>query len=55
MKTKLLYIVSGFLAMSILCVMLFAPDLYFQRDNWQEETEDVIIDNQTEDVSIPKN
>ena len=54
MKTKLLYIVSGFLAMSILCVMLFAPDLYFQRDNWQEETEDVIIDNQTEDVSIPE-
>lgn len=54
MKTKLLYIVSGFLAMTILCVMIAAPTLYFQRDNWQEETENVIIDSQTQDVSIPE-
>jgi len=52
MKTKFLYIISGFLAMTMLCAMLVAPEWYFQHDNWQEESENVIIDSQTEDVSI---
>ncbi len=39
MKSKLLYLVSGLLTLSILAAMFFGPSLYFSYEDWSKKTE----------------
>lgn len=39
MKSKLLYLASGLLTLSILAAMFFGPSLYFSYEDWSKKTE----------------
>lgn len=39
MKSKVLYLISGLLTLSILAAMFFGPSLYFSYEDWSNQTE----------------